>query len=507
MTKKIPLAILSGIILVLAFPPFRMGFLALFAFVPLFFALDGLDRKRSFALAYVFGFIFFLGTVYWVIHSMYYYGGVPLPVSIGIMLLLVLYLSIYAGLFGLSLSIVSGIEKMSALAVIPALWVAFEYIRGYLLTGFPWVLVGYTQASYSPVVQIADTTGVWGLSFLILAVNTALFFIARHFVKKDGKFPIKESAIAFAMLLSVISYGFIKISQTEKDMRIWTGMKMALAQGSIDQGVKWDVAYREKTLQIYKALTINAARAGAKFIVWPETAIPFYFEEDKIKGGTVGETLKETGSYLLTGSPSYNYNLETRKINYYNSAFLLSPAGDVLGRYDKMHLVPFGEYVPLKSFLPMKKVTDDMEDFIEGKGPIPISFEGGGIGMLICYESIFPEIARNEVKNGATVLVNITNDGWFGRTSAPYQHFQMALLRAVENRAYVLRAANTGISAIIDPVGRVTKRTNLFEKAVLADNIRFRQGKPTFYTAYGDVFAYGCLAIAGIFIILRINRR
>ncbi|MDO8426612.1 MAG: apolipoprotein N-acyltransferase, partial [Deltaproteobacteria bacterium] len=266
---------------------------------------------------------------------------------------------------------------------------------------------------------------------------------------------------------------------------------------------KWDSSFRQETLEIYKELTLEAGRKEARFIIWPETAIPFYFEPDNVRDGAMGMILKEAGSFVLTGSPSYNYNQAAGRIDYFNSAYLLSPSGEAVGRYDKVHLVPFGEYVPLKRFLPfIHKLTAGVGDFAEGPGPIPIRFEGGGIGTLICYESIFPELARLSVKNGATVLANLTNDAWFGYTSAPYQHFEMAVVRAVENRVFLLRAANTGISATIDPAGRVRKRTALFEKAVIIDDIKLRHGALTFYTRWGDVFTYGCLALSGIFIII-----
>ncbi|MBI1913015.1 MAG: apolipoprotein N-acyltransferase [Deltaproteobacteria bacterium] len=508
MTKRFLGAIISGILLILSFAPFGQDWLAFFAFVPFFYSLDGLGRRKGALIGIVFGFTFFLGTVYWVIHSMYFYGGVPIYISVFVMLLLVLYLSVYPAVFGALFPFFTGHGKIAQLVIMPAAWVTLEYLRGYLFTGFPWVLAGYTQTHFLPIIQIADVTGVWGVSFIVVLVNTALYFSLRYLLKKDSKFPLKEAAVTLAVIISVVSYGFLRISLIRKEMPLWTSIKAGVAQGSIDQGAKWDATFRQRTLEIYKAITINAGRAGARLIIWPETAVPFYFDSDEIKSGFVGDITRETGSYLLTGSPSYKYNQQTESIEYYNSAFLLSPSGDTLGRYDKIHLVPFGEYVPLKRFLPfIKKLTTGIGDFATGIGPVPIDFEGGGIGALICYESIFPEIAGRSVKNGATVLVNITNDGWFGKTSAPYQHFDMAIFRAVENKAYLLRAANTGISAVIDPIGKIKKRTKLFEKAALVDTISLRRGPLTFYSKYGDVFAYGCIIISGIFIILSIRRR
>lgn len=506
MIRKIPLAILSAVLLVAAFPPFSLGFTAWFSFVPLMFALDGAGKRKGFALGYIYGFVFFLGTVYWVIHSMFHYGGVPMTASVLVMLAMVLYLSIFPGLFALFFAAASVDTVAARVVLAPALWVAFEYLRGYLFTGFPWVVLGYTQAHSLSVIQIADNTGVWGISFLVVAVNAALFFVIRAYARNE-RLPLREALAVAAVFASTVGYGLISVSQTDRESSSWSRIKVGVLQGSIDQGVKWDRSYQQKTLDIYRSLSVNAHGAGASLIIWPETAIPFYFEAEKVKNGFIGDVVRDTGSYLLTGSPSYNYNRETGSIEYFNSAYLISPSAEVTGRYDKVHLVPFGEYVPLKSILPFQKLTAGVGDFTAGPGPVPIKFEGGGIGVLVCFESIFPDIARREVKNGATVLVNITNDGWFGRTSAPYQHFEMSIFRAVENKTYLLRSANTGISAIIDPVGRVRKKTKLFEKAALVDDIGLRHGRPTFYTAWGDLFAYGCMAVSAAFILTSLRRR
>ncbi len=508
MIKRILLSFLSGAALVLAFPPFGLGFLAWVAFIPLLFALDGSGKREGFFSGFIFGSAFFLGTVYWVVHSMYFYGGVPFATGVAVMLALVAYLSLYPAVFGLLISSKADTSPITRMILLPSAWVGLEYVRGYLFTGFPWVLLGYSQIKYLPVIQIADSTGVWGVSFMIVLVNTALYLNLKFLLRGGNELPLKESLFALLMLTSTFGYGYLRIKQVDSEAARWRGMRIGIAQGSIDQSLKWDSSFRKETLEIYRELTLEAGRKEARLIVWPETAIPFFFEPDAVRDGEVGRILKETGSFVLTGSPSYNYNQAAGKLNYFNSAYLLSPTGEAVGRYDKMHLVPFGEYVPLKRFLPfIHKLTEGVGDFAEGPGAIPIKFEGGGIGTLICYESIFPEIARLSVRNGATVLANITNDAWFGYTSAPYQHFEMAVLRAVENRVYLLRAANTGISAVIDPAGRVRKKTALFERTDIIDDIRLKDGGLTFYTLWGDIFAYGCIALSGIFVIAGLSRR
>ncbi len=506
--RKLVLAAVSGTALVLAFPPFGLGFLAWFALAPLFFALEGEGRLRGFSLGFASGFVFHLGSVYWVVHSMHNFGGVPVAASIGVMLLLVLYLSLFWGAFGFVFSLASGLDNTARLLILPSAWVALEFLRGHLFTGFPWVLVGYTQAGYLPLIQVADTTGVWGVSFAVVVVNTAGYSLAGHLLRKnEGRPPFLPAALAAALVLSMASYGFVRMKAVDAEVERWSGIKVGIAQGAIDQSVKWDVRYQESTIDIYNGLTSLASDRFARLVVWPETAIPFYYEPEQIRSGPVGELARKTGAYILTGSPSYTYNPGSNSVEYFNSAFLLNSRGETVGRYDKSHLVPFGEYVPLRSILPVKKLTAGVGDFTEGPGPVPIPFEGGGIGVLVCFESIFPEIARGQVRAGATVLANLTNDAWFGYTSAPHQHFQMSVLRAVENKTFLVRSANTGISGFVDPNGRVRSATGLFERTVLVDEVRMRSGEPTFYTAYGDLFAWGCSVFAGVFTGTRIRRR
>lgn len=507
--KRIVFAAIAGFILVFAFPPFDYGFTAWIALVPLMHALDGAGKKKAFLLGLLFGSVFFLGTVYWVVNSMYYYGGVPVSVSILIMLLLVATLGLYTGLFGLLFSMTSGVNSMFTLALAPCLWVSIEYLRGYVpYFGFPWILIGYSQTPYLPVVQIADITGVWGISFLIAAVNTAIYLFLKATLAKEMRLPVKEVLVISALLILIIAYGFIRIREVDRSVASWKELKVGIIQGSIDQGLKWNSAFEEETVRIYRDLSGRAGKEGADLIVWPETAVPFYLGNEPVRGALIGDIAKEAGSYILTGSPSYNYNSGSGAVSYFNSAYLLAPTGKILGRYDKIHLVPYGEYVPFKRFLPfIKKLTVGVGEFSSGPGPAPIGFDGGKIGTLICFESIFPEIAGGSVRAGATILANITNDAWFGKTSAPYQHFEMSILRAVENRVFLLRAANTGISAVVDPVGRVREKTGLFIQDTIVDNIRLRQGPLTFYSEYGDILVYACILISSVFISSKFLRR
>jgi apolipoprotein N-acyltransferase len=299
------------------------------------------------------------------------------------------------------------------------------------------------------------------------------------------------------------AYGAVRMKMVDGELSTWRTLRVGLAQGSIDQGVKWDGRYQQETINIYRKLTEDASNRQARLVIWPETAIPYYYDPEEVKDGQIGALARSASTYILTGSPAYNYNPELNKVTYFNSAFLIDPKGETVGRYDKYHLVPFGEYLPLRGILPFEKLTAGIGDFTEGQGPVPITFGEASIGTLVCFESIFPEIARGHVKNGATLLATITNDAWFGRTSAPSQHFQMAVFRAVENKAFLVRSANTGVSGVIDPLGRVRNSTGLYERTAVVDDVGLRKGPLTFYTIYGDVFAWGCSIISAAFLVLR----
>ncbi len=506
MRARIIAAISSGLLLVLSIAPFELWPIAFVAFVPLLFSIEGQKRGRAFFLGFISGLVFFTGTIYWVVHSMHFYGGLGFLESLPVMLLLAAYLALFFALFAL-LSRCCSAPGLAALLFLPCLWVTTEYLRGHLFTGFPWVLTGYSQVNNLLLIQIADITGVWGLSFIVFLVN-ALIYILLLSYKKGLALPVKALVLTLILTAGVSLYGLYRIRQVAEAVKSWPQLRVAVTQGNIDQAVKWDRRYRARTLRIYRSLTERASAAGAKLVVWPETAVPFYLEQSRSGRRMVADIASASHVRLLTGSPAFDYNIKTGDTRYFNSAYAISAGGRITGRYDKVHLVPYGEYVPLKRFMPfIKKLTEGVGDFVPGPGPVPLDLKDFKAGVLICYEAIFPVLSRLSVRDGAGLLVNITNDGWFGRTGAPYQHLDMTLLRAVENRVYLLRAANTGFSAIIDPVGRLQKRTELFTEDLLLYDVALRDGRKTFYTAYGDVFAYGIMIFAGCVLIGGVFRK
>jgi len=479
---------LSGIMLVLIFPRFDLGFLAWISLVPLLLSLSITSEPRvAFRSGIITGLIYFLGTLYWVVNPIYYYGHLPSYLSILILLGMVMTLSLYIGLFALSFHLISKRIPIPLSLLAPPLWTSIELARTYLLSGFPWSGLGYSQYRFLPVIQIADITGVYGISFLVVAVNGA---IADLFIYRTLKRPsiLLGPAISITLFIVALAYGF----STLKTHHLGNELRIGLIQGNIEQDRKWDTKYQREVFDIYLRLTKEALEEGPDIIVWPEASTPFYFGRDRIYTEELINFVRDNRLYLLFGSPRVK-SFEGGRYYLANSAYLLSPGGDVSGIYDKIHLVPFGEYVPLKRVLFfIDKLVEGIGDFSSGNRYEVFKIPEGRFGTLICYEIIFPGLVRKFVKRGAEFIVTITNDAWFGRTSAPYQHFSMAVLRAVENRVPIARAANTGISGFIDANGNILKMSGIFHEGMYTGDIRLSTRK-TFYTRHGDIFAYICL--------------
>jgi apolipoprotein N-acyltransferase len=505
--KDVLWSFFSGFLLILSFPNFNLEFLAWFALVPLFYSIEGKGLYHSFKLGFFTGFVSFLGILYWIIVAVHTYGNVPFILSGLILLLLVIYLSLFTGAFTFLTRLIQTRSGIQTILFTPILWVALEYLRSFLLTGFPWAYLGHTQYLNLPFIQMADITGVYGLSFVILSVNASLYWVLHQWPKRT--FPFKEVAITVLILLSFLIYGYVKIKHVDRETIKSPSLKVALVQGNIDQSIKWDESFQLETLKIYRRLSMKVAEDKPDLIIWPETATPFFFQEAKEYQPIVLEIPEKTNAFLLFGTPFYK--IEKGKVNYYNSAFLVSPSKELIGKYDKIHLVPFGEYIPLRKllFFIESSIGGGIGNFKPGKGIVHLLLPQGKFGVLICFEIIFPDLCRRFVRDGADFLVTITNDAWFGRTSAPYQHLSIATFRAIENRVFIARAANTGVSAFIDPKGKIVKKGDIFTEEAMNGIIRIMKGK-TFYTLYGDVFAWICSGFSMILLgyaLLQKNRR
>jgi apolipoprotein N-acyltransferase len=484
-TEKLLLAVFSGLLLTAAFPPGNLSWAAWIAFIPLLMSLEGVSGRQAFTLGLAFGLAHNLTLVYWVVFVMEHYGNLPVPVSLGILVLFAVYLAVFPALFSFFFSLFRGPFTSFQAA---GLWVALEFVRANALTGFPWCLVAHTQYLHLPVIQIADLVGAYGISFLILLTNATVY---RLIFRQNSRKIRTEATATLLLVVLTFAYGYYRLSE----QRTPSGsIKVALVQGNIDQSIKWNPSNQAGTIQIYRNLTLSSRPLAPDLVVWPETAVPLFFQEGGKLAQEVLATAEEIHAYLIFGSPAYG--LEGKSIHYYNRAYLVSPQGKVIEYYDKIHLVPFGEYVPLQRYLPfIHRLVVSAGDFRSGQKSMPLSFPKAKAGILICFESIFPELGRAMTKNGAQLLVNITNDAWYGMTSAPYQHFSMAVFRAVENRRPLVRAANTGFSAFIDRHGKITQVSDLFTKAMLCREVALGGPSLTVYTRYGDFFALSLLVL------------
>lgn len=503
--EKLFLATLSGLMLTASFPPGDAGWMAWFALLPLLFSLNRTPPSGAFRLGFVAGMAHYLTLVYWVIVAMSHYGGLNLVISTSVMVLLCLYLSLYPAFFSY-LCVLFEAKRFFAFQM-AAVWVLLEYLRGKLLTGFPWCLLGYTQYSFTDLIQVADLVGVYGLSFVIVALNGFVHSVGFRGAAVRKVTLTWELPLVFAMFLFVFLYGDYRLSENRPEEKEGPILKVAIVQGNIDQSVKWNPEYQRKTLEVYERLSLSARPSAPDLLVWPETAVPFFFQEGNELARKVLEIWEEIGADFIFGSPAYER--EENAVRYYNRVYLITSGPENMS-YDKVHLVPFGEYVPLKKFLPfVNRLVPAAGDFAPGKGIEPLRSPLVSSGILICFEAIFPEIARQQVERGAQILVNVTNDAWFGRTSAPFQHLSMAAFRAVENGRPLVRAANTGISASIDPRGRIVQETALFREAVLSARVRLPGPKRTFYNRYGDIFVALVFAIMLIKLFLKLcyNRK
>ncbi len=445
------LATLAGLLLILAQPKFSLYPLVFVGLVPL---LGAVQQKKTPALALGCwaGFVYFYGLLYWLIEVMTHFGGLPWPAAAGVLALLALYLGLY---WGLVLAVAKRLVGLSPRPESALAWAALftlaDYLRAYFLGGFPWGILGQALAPFKAFIQVADLGGVYLVSFLVYLCNYAVF---AGLVFRRAAWSTLLLALVF--LAFCLGYGHFRLGQD------WRGqdIRVGLIQGNVPQDIKWNPTFQRETLARYQRLSEKVRAAGAQLIVWPETALPFYFFPHQGLGRTLLSWTRDLEVPLLFGAPRVAW--ARGKPLIHNSLFLVSK-GQVLGVYDKQHLVPFGEYVPLEHVFPfLRTFAVASGGYSPGPYGRPLSLAQGKVfGPLICFESVFPRLAVQRVRQGATMLVVVTNDAWFGRSAGPYQHFEAAIFRAIETRRYVVRAANTGISGVISPTGQVLCATKL----------------------------------------------
>ena len=478
MKKKIYLCLLSAILLIASFPKPSLWPVAFFALIPMLLAIKKEKPVKAFLLGTFTGTVAYCGILYWLVTT-FSAAGEPKIIGFTVLLLLSSYLAIYYGLFCLF----SSLFTLRSSLFLAFFWVSLEFLRTHLFTGFPWAVLGYTQWNNLPLIQISEFTGVYGISFLIVLVNLT---ISKTIIEKNKTLSLYHFITLSLILISLI-FGFYTLKQPPTAN--CQPPTISILQGNIDQYKKWDNNFEMSVKNTYAELAKKTSQANPPpaLIVWPETSVPGFLRNDKELYNWMINITEETKTQHLVGTVDYADG------RTYNSAFLFSASGGITGGYSKVHLVPFGEYMPLKKFVgKFIKVANEIGETTPGKNYTVINSSAGKIGVNICFEAIFPDEVRKSVKNGAETIVNITNDAWYLKTSAPYQHFTMNVLRAIENRREVIRAANTGISGFIDPLGRITSRTKIYETCELSDFIS-KNRHLTFYTLYGDLFCYLCL--------------
>ncbi len=487
------LALFSGFLLTAAFPPGYLSFAAWIALVPLLKALENHSGFSAFKLGIIAGLAHFLSLIYWIIVVLEHYGNLSLLASVTALVLLSFYLALFIGLFTCFASFLK--DSRFFVLFTACFWVGLEYAKAHFITGFPWCLLGYSQFAHLYIIQIADLFGVYGLSFLIVVINGVLYRFLFSSRKPAGRVLKWEISLAAILLLGTFSYGHYRLTQISLESKDVKEINAAVIQGNIDQSLKWNPEFQGRTVLTYERLTQSTFSFKPQWIVWPETSLPFFFQNNRDFVPLIFSLVKKSGATLIFGSPAFRRTGE--HVEFFNRAYMMAPDTMDLSHYDKIHLVPFGEYVPLKRFLPfLHRLVQSAGDFTSGTSLSPLESDDVFVGILICYEAIFPELARKQTANGATLLVNLTNDAWYGMTSAPFQHLSMAVLRCVENRRPMLRAANTGISAIIGSDGRIQKASDLFEEAVLMQTVSLPSPQQkSLYTRIGDIFAAGLLVI------------
>lgn len=502
--------LLTGVLLTLAFPlqfwsfavpPSWQGYTAWIAYAPLIWVGRTLTPRRFAWMTGLASWMMFTATTFWIVVAMVDYGHIPMPIAIAVLSLLSTILASFHALAGFSAARISRMLKLELVWTFPVCLTALEFARNYVLTGFPWSNIAYSQARFLGMIQLADITGIYGLTFLIALTGASLPSLwhslgpSRRSGSQDHR-VLRPVLLALVLVVAARGYGALRISQLEGNDATSRTLKVALLQGNIPQDEKWLAEKSGDILSTYTRLTENALDQGAELVVWPEASVPNLLPAELEYMPEQAFPSRGPGVQHIIGVPTYLPRLgDADPFVMHNSAFLVDPSRRILGRYDKSHLVPFGEYVPLRSlFFFLGPLVQAVGTFLPGEEIAPLTDSLYRYGILVCYEDIFPEIARELGRKGAEILVNVTNDAWYGPTSALQQHLDMAVFRAIENRVPVARAANTGISAFVSPTGAVLAQTKAWEEAVLLLPIQLRPAASP-YIALGDAFAWLCVAL------------
>jgi apolipoprotein N-acyltransferase len=503
-STRAALAVASGLALALAFPNFDYNFAAWVAFVPLLYAIDGEAHRKVFLYAWLQGFVCYVASLYWITITLHHFADVRVVFAVLPMILLAAVIALFTAAAIWAAAFTAAGLGFPIVVTLPIVWTAVEWVRTYFPIGFPWNLLGYAAYQNLTLIQFAEFTGVYGVSALIVLFNAVIYTVI--FRRESPRLQGISLGALSTLIAAAWIFGTVRIGELQRE-RPDRSLKFAMVQGDIPQSIKWDPHFLESSFSVYVDQTEEAARLGADLIVWPEAAAAFFFQpteqypaafaDDAPYRQRLLQLAADTTDPILFGAPALAQ--EDGRLGFYNRAYLVSGSGAITAWYDKMQLVPFGEYVPLRSLLGafVNRVVAGFGDMFEGRQQTIFELKGARLGVLICYESIFPNLSRMAVNRGADILVNITNDAWYGESSAPYQLLAMAAMRAVETKVPLVRVANTGISAVIEPTGQITARTPLFKRGTEIERVYWAPRR-TAYTIVGDAFAEICFTLTAI---------
>ena len=485
-------ALVSGALLALSFPRYGHPACAWIALVPLLVTLAQKNHPplRAFLLGLTTGFVYFAGTLYWTGTVIRTFGGIPLPAAVLGVIFLSLYQGFFPALFALISSRLIARGGLAAVFLSAAAWVATEYFRGIVFGGFPWVLLGDSQISVLPVAQLASVLGVYGVSGLIAFINASIAYA----MLTTGRRRAVAAGVAALVLIGTGAWGTARIADGSLT-RMGTPIRLGLIQANIPQEDKWKSGEARRIFTTYIAMTRDAVKRGAEYVIRPESATPFMFEQDPAGQAAVRGLAREVKVPILFGS---DQEVTRPEPALYNAAFLVNPDGKTAAVYRKIHLVPWGEFIPMKRLLFfVSPLVDSFTDFSPGTEMVLLPVGSHLTSTAICYEVVYPSLIRQAVAAGSELLTTITNDAWYGHSSAPYQHFALASMRAIEQGRYLARAANTGISGVVDPYGRIVRQSGIFEQDALVEEVRFLTVR-TIYSRIGDAIAYIAIGIVGL---------
>ena len=511
-------ALVSAVLYVLIFPQASLSPLSFFFLIPILYALNDpkVGLRRVFWMFWLTGILGQIGKMYWLVYTMNHYGYIPLPVAILVFLLMTATLGCFWGCAGTATYALRKYHNVPLALLLPACWVVMEWSLTWALSGFPWHPVGNSLINMIYLAQFGDVMGVYGLSFVVIFGNVAILNMVLFFKKEREGFPVWQIATLALLIVGLLVYGLWRLPVIEKKLAQGKSIRVGLLQGNIDQLVKWKPGHKKETFEVYHELAAKAAEDGAELIILPETALPYWQQGNRKLGYPIREFAVKNERYALV---AYPYKVRPanptskRSWNKHNTVMLLNPEGEPLGMVMKHKLVPFGEFLPMADAMLWLKDRIGLKKARITAGFTPSSEyntihypPAGNFGVAICYEVIFPGLVRKICNLGTTFMVTITNDSWFGDTSAPHQHVDQVAMRAIELRRSFARAANTGISCVVDATGRVRNETPTYTRTYVVDSIR-TMDFDTVYARIGDAFVYVLILLLGIGAVLAVMKK